>query len=350
VFFAVLGLCGQILIYRALTERFPHPRLSLWWKLGLLFFPSLVFWSSGILKDTMGIFALGLSTWGISRLLLVPRLKDLLVLCVGVYLLIMFRPVVVPAFVASSLVWLLEFGSRGAARSRRGRTVFVSLIARGAVILVSIYFLGKLAAMDKRMSIDSVEVIAERLEDASSNYRGVDAGSTMEEGRRLDLSLSGILIGWPQTAVFTLFRPFPWEAHNILMLMAAFENSMLLVFTAITLVRFFRGFRHLAEASRYPIFLACLVFTLLFITAVGFSTPNLGSVSRYRIPMLPFFVGTLVILHFCYLKRRYPVVMMIAESGPPCRASSVGPEFMPPGLEPWGRDRHAVRGPGDSYC
>ena len=40
----------------------------------------------------------------------------------------------------------------------------------------------------------------------------------------------------------------------------------------------------------------CAVFVLTFAVAVGLSTLNLGTLSRYRIPMMPFFTVLLFVL------------------------------------------------------
>ncbi|MCA1554934.1 MAG: hypothetical protein LC737_11195, partial [Chloroflexi bacterium] len=53
-------------------------------------------------------------------------------------------------------------------------------------------------------------------------------------------------------------------------------------------------------------FLTCVIFTLLFALLVGPATPNLGTLSRYRVPLMPFFIGTLAILEHAYWQVRTP--------------------------------------------
>ena len=45
-----------------------------------------------------------------------------------------------------------------------------------------------------------------------------------------------------------------------------------------------------------PLAMFCLTFTLLFSVIVGLSTPNLGSLSRYRAPMMPFYISLILML------------------------------------------------------
>lgn len=47
-----------------------------------------------------------------------------------------------------------------------------------------------------------------------------------------------------------------------------------------------------------------LIFSLFFAFSVGISTSNFGSLVRYRIPVLPFFVACLFIMDYYYNRNR----------------------------------------------
>lgn len=46
-----------------------------------------------------------------------------------------------------------------------------------------------------------------------------------------------------------------------------------------------------------PFLSMCAGFTATFGVVVGLATTNLGTLSRYRAPMVPFFVGMLLVVH-----------------------------------------------------
>jgi hypothetical protein len=48
--------------------------------------------------------------------------------------------------------------------------------------------------------------------------------------------------------------------------------------------------------GRDPTVLFCLIFSLIFAFAVGISSYNFGSLSRYKIPCLPFYAAFLIII------------------------------------------------------
>jgi hypothetical protein len=114
-----------------------------------------------------------------------------------------------------------------------------------------------------------------------------------------DASVGGLIRAWPQTVLLTLYRPFLWEARSVLMLLAALENLGLLIFTVRALGQLLTTPQALARAFRSPMWLMCVLFVALFSLGVGASTPNLGSISRYRLPVLPFLMAALIIVEHC---------------------------------------------------
>jgi hypothetical protein len=288
VLFSVFGFAGQVLLYHTFTERYPDPRLRWWWRVGILFFPTLTFWSAGMLKDSVGLWGLGLTLWGMHRALGDGRLYNYFLVLLGVYVLILFRLQVVPVLLIAVVPWVLQAqGVRSRLQHMRvqGRrtSVRVALLAGG---FLGIWIAGKL---ESRFSLAE---IPQAIAIQSGLYESIGGAST--EIIAIP-TWSGLIASAPAALVLTLFRPFPWEAFGILGLFAAAENLILLVLT-VRMVARFRGHPGLFQAVlRIPMFTTCLVFVVLFGIALGAATPNLGSISRYRMPLIPFFVGMLVI-------------------------------------------------------
>ena len=82
------------------------------------------------------------------------------------------------------------------------------------------------------------------------------------------------------------------------MVISALECFVQLLFTLyVIFVRRNVFFKMLLD----PNVIFCLVFSLTFAFAVGVSTYNFGTLSRYRIPLLPFYVMALALM-FDYSK------------------------------------------------
>src|SRR5690606_41181696 len=95
----------------------------------------------------------------------------------------------------------------------------------------------------------------------------------------LDGSREGILRLAPQAINVALYRPYFWEVDNPLMLLAAMESFVLLVITLYVLTQArMLAFRYILR----PDVLFCLMFALIFAFAVGVSTYNFGTLSRYK--------------------------------------------------------------------
>ena len=67
-----------------------------------------------------------------------------------------------------------------------------------------------------------------------------------------------------------------------------------LLFISILFTRNLRSVRRQIAADPFLVF--CLVFVIAFGIAVGLASTNLGTLSRYRSPILPFFVVALIVL------------------------------------------------------
>jgi hypothetical protein len=78
------------------------------------------------------------------------------------------------------------------------------------------------------------------------------------------------------------------------MLLSAIEAAYFLFFT---LRIFYRNglLRTLRLVASEPVLTLCFVFSLIFAVAVGTSTSNFGTLVRYKIPLIPFYMCGLLI-------------------------------------------------------
>jgi hypothetical protein len=80
------------------------------------------------------------------------------------------------------------------------------------------------------------------------------------------------------------------------MLLSALESLMML---ALTIYMIFKMKSRVFVAMRDPNIIFCLVFSITFAFAVGISTFNFGTLTRYKIPLIPFyFLAITLMLHY----------------------------------------------------
>ncbi len=113
----------------------------------------------------------------------------------------------------------------------------------------------------------------------------------------MDPTIAGMLKKFPLAVNITLFRPYIWETRKPFQLLNAIE-AMLFLWVTIKIL-FSIGPRKVWKTiGSDPTIQFCLIFTIIFAFAVGLSSGNFGTLSRYRIPCLPFFGIALVLIYY----------------------------------------------------
>jgi uncharacterized membrane protein len=97
---------------------------------------------------------------------------------------------------------------------------------------------------------------------------------------------ASVLINSPQALIAGLFRPFLWEGHTLLAIMAGFENLVLLFMIGTALI----SRPWLVSSNQRLICFAVLIYVLILAIFLALSTPNFGTLSRYKVGFLPFLV------------------------------------------------------------
>ena len=97
-------------------------------------------------------------------------------------------------------------------------------------------------------------------------------------------TLPGLLRHVPLAVAQVLVRPWPGESARPQYLVAGLENLALLTLMGLALLAAARG-----RAGRLPVALVAVLlgYCLLLAAFIGLSTPNLGTLSRYRAALLP---------------------------------------------------------------
>ena len=265
------GLCGCVGAFARSFQCVPVERYARW----VWLFPSLWFWPSSIGKDALILCGIGLFVYGfIGRRDPLRPERPLAVswiwLVLGGALVFAVRPQVAAVVIASAMgsIWL---GTVGGSR----RTKWFEIVAVGGAGLVGLYLaLGQLGIS----GFDS-EGVGDYL-DQNTN-RGDYGGSGFETGVEVGGGWSNI----PVAFFNILFRPLPWEAHNITSLISAVE---IWGFWAIAWIQRKRVWLALKGCLRDRLLRFAIIFILLYATLLGLLIANAGIIARQRIFLFPF--------------------------------------------------------------
>ena len=112
-------------------------------------------------------------------------------------------------------------------------------------------------------------------------------------------SLSDILVYLPWGAFTALFRPLPWEAHNLLAVFSGAENLILLILSIAAVFHF--RFRYLKSPFILWVVLVILVWAMIY---AFISSPNLGAAVRFKSTILPYLLIFIWLFSFPNVRER----------------------------------------------
>lgn len=295
---ATLSFFGIWKLYKLFSKEFPGLDKEL--ATAFLFIPSVFFWGSGLLKDTFTICALGFFVHGVYYSL-ISRKKvviGLITILLSGYVIISIKPYILVGLMPAIIIWIIH-----RLISRINSAVLKSLSVPLMVIfglLIGYGFMTILGSALQEYKLDSIlEKAVVNQRDLKSDYHN---GNSFDIGE-FDADSYSVISKLPIAIFSAIFRPFITEANNLVMFISSIENLVILIFT----IRVFYltgifGFFRIALKSDSLTFL--LVFTLLFAFSVGLATSNFGSLVRYKIPCIPFFIATLYVVRY---KRRLEI-------------------------------------------
>lgn len=300
--FSAISYIGVWHLYKVFLYYFPklHKQLAI----AIFFIPSVFFWGSGILKDTITFASLGMITYNLFSIFILRKnvLINAGIFVYCAFLIIKIKAYILYSYLPLSFFWLFPNAIDNFA-SQKFKFIIKPLVYLLTFAMLP-FSLSVLGQFNEKFSADNVLEFAKAHQtDLKQDiyYQG-SKGSRFDIGV-FDGSFSSFVQVAPQAVIATFFRPFLWEANNPVMLLAALESLwMTYLFLNILLKFGIRGF--LNALSSNPFLQFGFVYALAFGFFVGFTTPVFGSLVRYKIPALPFFVATLYSITY-YAKQNF---------------------------------------------
>lgn len=271
-----ISFLGAWYLFKQISHCFPLSRQAA--AISFLFYPSVVFWSSGIIKESLGLGALFLLAGVFLKFITHEKINSwewivgLLSLWIGWNLKYYWIGVLMPVVITTVVVNLLK----------RGRPVMARF---ELVIWTGLFVIFLLIATSIHPNFYPhrfLEVIVQNNEE----FMTLTDPKNAVHYNDLQPKASSVIANSPQALVAGLFRPFVWEAHNLLSLSAGLENILLLMLVVSALP----SLTKLLNAPHRLLGFAIIIYIIILATFLALSTPNLGTLSRYKVGFLPFLV------------------------------------------------------------
>ncbi|MBI2857838.1 MAG: hypothetical protein HYX90_02065 [Chloroflexi bacterium] len=266
--YGFLAFLGSYLFYRAFRLFCPQGNARLCAIL-MFFFPSLLLWSNGIGKDALIFLCIGLFAYG-AALLTQGRLRGVLPLAVGFLGTLYIRPHIA-AILAAALLLALVLGGAGK-KSLRPVTFILGLVTFGALAWLLLPNVATYVGMEGLSGEEAIAMIQRTQGYTSSGgsaFRGVDITSPA---------------AFPVAMVTLLFRPWPWESHNIQALLQSADG---LAFAGILAWRL-KAVGKALIASPSSAYIRFILIYLVGFALAFIAVENFGILARQRTMILPF--------------------------------------------------------------
>ncbi len=293
--FAAIGFSGLWKLFLFFYDQ--YPKMHKQFAVCILFFPTVVFWSSGLLKDTLCIASLGWITYSLYEIKYLRRsiLKNLVILSFFTYLLVIIKVYIILAYLPFLILFIIL------KNMKEVKSSFLKWLVAPALIVLSIFVFSKvMSSFDTELggyAVDEVTTSISYLNTGLSQKTGqADAASNFNLGTEFEPSFIGLIKIAPYAIGATFFRPFIWEASKITQMLAAIESLLLMFFTLFILFKT-GPLQFIRTILNDPLIMYCFMFAIVFGVFVGASTINFGTLVRYKIPCLPFYAISLFLVY-----------------------------------------------------
>jgi len=295
LFFCFLSFIGLVALYRTLILFFEKGTGQIL-IIPVFLIPSVLFWSSGLLKETLVIFFLGMLFFTSVKLFAMKNiLVNLLLSLLCLRFLYMAKPFIALSFLISFYI-MGTFYFKGYLR-------IVSVLV--ATLAVTWFLYAHNTFICEIMS----SLISKRNEFVALGLK-MKASSLVDEQVYAGGCLTPLKL-LPMGFYNMFMQPFIWS-HGLFEKLFAFENLIILVLTLLTLFVFQKP-----KGTKLQLAVFCFVFFILNYTLIGITVPIIGALVRYKIFGLLFYLIMLCCLvdlnKIISVINRYPQIYFIVQ-------------------------------------
>ena len=278
VYFSLISFWASWWLANYLSFRFPQHHYAA--AVAFLFYPSVAFWSAGILKESIAVAAIVLIVYLFLRLQAADYSK------------VTLGPIVLSLVLAIWMLWKVKYYYAGVLLPTLLSAIVAQAVSRQKRrrVMLPVFTISWLALVGLASLLHPRLALGELAEVLVYNHdvivRASDP-SNIIHFQSLDKNPGSFVENMLLAVVSALFRPLAGEGTTFLQWMASLENTVLLLLLVGALINVRRIKFNSADSL-------WLVATLTYIVVLGsllaFASPNFGSLVRYKVAFLPFLV------------------------------------------------------------
>jgi hypothetical protein len=290
--FSLISFTGVWRLFKFFYELYPHLHKKL--AIAIIYLPTFVFWSSGILKDPICTAMIGFLTYAMYSMVIKKEaiIKNSFAIVLSAYVLGLVKSYILVSYLPFLVLFILLL-----------KLKMLQHVSSKIFLLLSLLFLGLLGSLvvadrlQEEMGSLAFDKISESVQQTQSNFINMAdlAESSFSLGVEFDGSPGSLVKMAPAAINATLFRPYIWESKKVSTLLSSLESLALMLLTLYVLFKV--GITtFIGSIFKSPAILYCFFFSILFAVFVGATTLNFGTLVRYKIPCMPFYIIAMLLI------------------------------------------------------
>lgn len=294
IFFCFLAFIGLTAFYKAAVAEFKRNHSLI--AIGVFLTPSILLWTSGVIKEAFLVFALGCMIYLVRRIAVKEGrlVLNIIATIFCMFFLLNIKSYMLFAMLPGMLTWYviksklkredeITFGNKDAYRK------LTTLIA--PFIIVYIIYFAMLYQFSPLFTHHPVpELMVNKQTEFFNLARTENAGSFVPIPV-LEPNGYSLAVNAPRAVLFTLTRPVIGETKNPMMLLASLENAAIII---LIIINFYFLLRKKCSFNGLSFILMGKLVIITLFCLIGWVTPILGAVVRYKVAALPFLMAILV--------------------------------------------------------
>lgn len=288
VFSAFLSLIGLVALYKIFIGFVPG--LGRLLMAGLFLWPSVLFWGSAPIKEALLFLGLGLFLLQVFRWMKGPLpWTGWLLMLLGLLIQLGLKSYVLACMVPGlfALIWCRRTGDRHAVLKFGVAHVIAALIILALPMVAP--------------SLDILGIIQQKQRDMLGLVAAMAPGSYIPTPL-MEPTLIGMIKQVPHALFLTFLSPLVTWDSGAMGLLGALENVLLLLLVPAAIF-----FAKPWPRIDLPMLLYSVAFCLILSLLIGWTTPVVGALMRYRVPMLPFYAMALLLIVDPHKLARWPL-------------------------------------------
>lgn len=292
VIFSAISFIGLWMAYSNLCKI--YPKYS--WPLLISFFmiPTVIFWGSGVLKDSVTMSCMGWMIYSFSNIFILKRkfIISVVVTLISSILIIYLKPYILYVLLPCLMIW----GQANLKNLIKGSFIRIILIPLIVISIgISTFF------VLKNISIGAGKYDVDKLQNTLEGFQSWHGylNTTQDQSGyslgEMEFTPFGYLKVAPRAFNVTFFRPYLWEMRNIPTLIGAVESFIVSIFFFYLLFKLRIRFFKIMLKNKDIMFM--MVFSIIFGVIVGVSSYNFGALSRYKMPAQMLFISALLLIY-----------------------------------------------------